>query len=236
MDEFEKMIKAQWSDTTPEEITEEIEEFCEKVSPGQTPFYVTVAPREGCGPRRCFLNVPEVIAREGGEMICGWTIWQGKFLLDAEFHGVWRTPDGKYVDVTPKPDGETTILFLPDPTRKFEGTPLQNFRQARIDHPAIHRFIKLAERKHELMNKHWKGHGVPFDIPEEEIYPIASEEIEVMKGLVGLLGDHDEHVCGPGCAHHIEIAKDKGSARALADRRKKLRKKQRQAKKKGRRP
>lgn len=35
-------------------------------------------------------------------------------MLTAEFHGVWRSPSGELVDITPKPRRETRIVFVAD--------------------------------------------------------------------------------------------------------------------------
>ena len=48
-------------------------------------------------------------------MRTGWTVWEMPgVILNLERHAVWHTTDGRLIDVTPKPDDETSILFLPD--------------------------------------------------------------------------------------------------------------------------
>ncbi|WP_434729570.1 hypothetical protein [Rhizobium binae] len=78
------------------------------------------------------------IQQDGGTPLHVWTIWElPDALWTAEFHVVWKAPDGSLVDVTPKPDGETSILFVPDDTYlddfDFAARPLNRRRRIRPD-------------------------------------------------------------------------------------------------------
>lgn len=57
----------------------------------------------------------EKISHDGGSILFGWTIWEWPgVLLTAEFHAVWVSPNGDRFDITPKPQKETEIAFVPD--------------------------------------------------------------------------------------------------------------------------
>lgn len=57
----------------------------------------------------------EKVRHDGGAIVFGWTIWEWpKVMLTAEFHAVWESPDGDLIDITPKPQRETSIIFVPD--------------------------------------------------------------------------------------------------------------------------
>jgi hypothetical protein len=60
-------------------------------------------------------------------------------MIEGEFHAVWVSPDGGFLDVTPKADGERQILFIPDPDRVYQRRHVENVRLALIDGPAVHR-------------------------------------------------------------------------------------------------
>ena len=63
----------------------------------------------------CSDGVREKIKHDGGSILFGWSIWEWpKVLLTGEFHAIWISPDGNNLDITPKPQGEATILFVPD--------------------------------------------------------------------------------------------------------------------------
>jgi hypothetical protein len=65
----------------------------------------------------CSDGVLEKVRRDGGSILFGWCIWQWRALLvTGEFHAVWVDPGGALNDITPKPHGETRILFVPAPS------------------------------------------------------------------------------------------------------------------------
>jgi hypothetical protein len=73
--------------------------------------------------------------------------------LEAEFHAVWRDPDGRLIDVTPVPTAIDRILFLADPSRTYEGRQVNNIRRALSDNPAIKDFFRAADDEFDLMNR-----------------------------------------------------------------------------------
>ena len=112
-------------ETTPRTISPNIRRLCAELSPGQTPMFVRVEPSAEATHGNCVFNVPPHIEQFGGRMILGWCIWEWPgILLNAEFHACWLSPEEELIDITPKPDRERTILFLPDPLLKFDGKPI----------------------------------------------------------------------------------------------------------------
>lgn len=71
-------------------------------------------------PHACHLNVAHRVKHHGGEPVRGWMIWTSIQFTEGEFHSVWRSPEGDLFDVTPRCDGEDTIVFVPDPASKVE--------------------------------------------------------------------------------------------------------------------
>ncbi len=117
--------------TTPEAITQEIVDLCRLIDPANTPIYVPVRAVAEYTENFCFPNVEAQVAKHGGKLRCGWTIWEmPKRMIEAEFHGVWESPLGELIDLTKKSDQETRILFLLDSTRIYQGKTIENFRKA----------------------------------------------------------------------------------------------------------
>lgn len=81
----------------------------------EMPVFVHVDPLPGARPGWCFENVDRVVARSGGRRAHGWLYWASPAWLNAEFHAIWQSPEGRLIDVTPKPDGEQAIVFAEDP-------------------------------------------------------------------------------------------------------------------------
>lgn len=67
----------------------------------------------------CHGNVVHRVREAGGERVNGWMIWDHGVFAEAEFHAVWRNPDGVLVDITPRQHGEEFILFVEDADLKI---------------------------------------------------------------------------------------------------------------------
>ena len=129
--------------------------FCQSICPESKGIYVPVDPLPNKPINECFSIVPEYITSNGGEQKIGWAIWYwpGVF-IEAEFHCIWESPDGHLVDITPKQlPTINQILFLPDPTRHYEGRQVDNIRKPISQHPLINQYIALAERYYRETNK-----------------------------------------------------------------------------------
>ena len=66
---------------------------------------------------RCSYNVELTIRKHGGTRVYGWSLWEGKYVVEAEAHCVWQPPDKEYyINVTPSQGGELySHLFISDP-------------------------------------------------------------------------------------------------------------------------
>jgi hypothetical protein len=98
----------------------------------------------------CFDNVSNKVAELGGERIVGWSIWQHDYMLEAEYHAVWRSTEKHLVDITPKNLPFEHILFVEDPARPYEGIQLDNFRLNTTPNQLVDDFIALAEAKFHI--------------------------------------------------------------------------------------
>lgn len=136
-DELVRRNSTQVLETTPTEITEALKEFCIDLCWSEPNFIPVEANADGMY-GFCNLTVAEKIKKEGGKPVHGWTIWEWPCVFwTAEFHMVWESPTGQLIDVTPKPDGETSILFLRDfsfePDFNFLNRPLSRRKRIRAD-------------------------------------------------------------------------------------------------------
>ena len=111
--------------TTPQEITPTIRDFCREIDAAATPAYVPVRPDRNCVPSECYQNVANKIRRKGGGERQGRIIWESPGLhLEAEHHAIWISKAGVAIDITPKEDGEERILFLPSSRTPYDGSQL----------------------------------------------------------------------------------------------------------------
>jgi hypothetical protein len=142
-------------DTLPKAVTPEIRAFCATITGGE-PIFVPSRPQPDAVISFCFDNVARQISAMGGTVVPGWAVWNlaGAY-FEAEHHGVWRSPSGELVDVSPQPNCAVRILFLPDPAVPYD--PL-SFRSNIIaaepgspDGPAI---VALAKRRNQILDSY----------------------------------------------------------------------------------
>ena len=158
------MSLSMFEEKMPNQVTEEVGQFCEEVAPGQKPIYVPVQPTVEAELDQCHLNVEEHVKSNGGTPVYGWIVWQSPALLHALFHCNWLSPDGELVDITPKADGERKVLFLPDPTNQWTGRSLPCRRKARRSNTPLLQWVKVHEQMDTIRVSYLPGQRFsPFD-------------------------------------------------------------------------
>ena len=110
-------------------MTRGILKLARQIDAHSKPGYVPVEPGIGCLPSRCFENVRAVVRQSGGSFQHGWRMReQATAYVEGEFYAVWRDPEGALIDVTPRADGQTTILFLPETQTAWQGEDVESRR------------------------------------------------------------------------------------------------------------
>lgn len=186
---------------TPLQITPEIPALAGRLAPSSTPTFIQVLPHPHGFPNECFGTVELKVHESGGAVQHGWAIWEWPgVMIEAEFHAVWKSPDGFLNDVTPRVDSETHILFVADHVRVFEGKAIDNVRVPLREDPRIREFIGLAEKKYEILNRGERARQFgPIAIPKEEIAPVLLRMVKLQAELSKpLAGRNDPCPCGSG--------------------------------------
>lgn len=111
-------------------------------------------PEKGAKQNDCFELVAKRVQRGGGEPVTGWALWiWPNVLAEAEYHQVWKSPDGELVDLNPRPAiAVSSITFVADPSRPYKGRQRDNFRLALSTKPGVHAFIAMCQRQFQIMN------------------------------------------------------------------------------------
>ena len=131
-----------------------VSELRVKLSLTSLPILLDTIPGADDEVRACFINVDKRVKSEGGETVFGWQFWEHPYMIQAEFHAVWRKPDGSLVDITPKDDDHIRrILFVEDPVRKFDGIQTDNLRINTTGNELIDDLIEVERAKYRFMNK-----------------------------------------------------------------------------------
>ena len=117
-------------------ITKGILKLARQIDATSAPDFVAVEPGEMCEPGQCFENVAAIVKRHGGSVQHGWSMReQDTAFVEGEFHAVWRRPDGALIDVTPRTDKRTDILFLPDSRMVWQGEDVEPRRAMLHEQP-----------------------------------------------------------------------------------------------------
>lgn len=121
---------------------------------GATPVYIDVSPLGDEPEDECFLLVQQQVDNHGGEAVVGWSLWEfPNLFVEAEFHCVWRQPDGAFIDITPKRSGIAKVLFIADPARSYEGRQVNNVRRPISQIPELKRYLDSFDSLYEFMNR-----------------------------------------------------------------------------------
>ena len=139
---------------TPAEISTDLRALIRELSPDREPEYVEVQPVEGAELNECFPLVDQTVEHQGGQAVVGWSLWELPSLFaEAEFHCVWKRPDGRLLDIAPKRAECARILFLTDGRRRYEGRQVNNLRRASRSDPDLLAYLHSFDAEFELMNR-----------------------------------------------------------------------------------
>ena len=125
------------SETTPATLSSVASRFATDLST-DAPIWLRVIDDPYGLYRWCSDGVGEKIRHDGGSILFGWVLWEWPaIMLTAEFHSVWVDPSDVIFDITPKPQGEKKILFIPDRsyTSGFDFDMRPRNRRCRIYEP-----------------------------------------------------------------------------------------------------
>jgi len=139
-------------ETTPDKITDMINELCRKITADEKPEYISVEIQEYSIANHCFPNVARMVRDNQGEVVNGWAIWKwANILIEAEAHAVWKSPEGRLIDITPHNRGEDKILFLPDNRVIYKNYKIASIRQALTTSLLIERLMFLLNERDQIM-------------------------------------------------------------------------------------
>ena len=181
--------------TTPAEISRPIQKLCKEVAGSAEARFIPVRTDSEAGALSAFDAVARKVGQDGGSMQPGWAIWQcADALIEAEFHAVWRSPDGELVDVAARPGGEQTILFVEDARRSDTGAAVDSERRALRRDPLIEDFITLGRKQFLLL------HGDPDDAADRpaRMRRLAVSQLIVKNMLEKGQGGDDPCLCNSG--------------------------------------
>lgn len=162
---------AQPAPTTPTlPLSGRVDALCKRISASQPELLVFTATPENYKAGFCHANVLHHVKHHGGNQVCGWMIWEGASFVEAEFHSVWQNgEDGELLDITPRVDGESEVLFLPDSVTRLT-------RVGDIDYGVANR-TDIIECPYTAVRQPYPTPSYPMD------YSLDAEMIAEMRRL-----------------------------------------------------
>jgi len=172
-------------DTLPHAISKQLLEFCGRIAPGR-PVFVRSKPIAGAIQSACFRNVREKVKRAGGSLVFGWAIWHlPHYYFEAEHHGVWCSPSGELLDVSPQFNGYSEILFLRDDAAVYNPKSLRpNIIEPASDSPAAQEVVQLSLRRNEILNHYRTDEFVDFQLDSEDQMAVDAIDLRLSTLLV----------------------------------------------------
>jgi uncharacterized protein YchJ len=157
---------------------EQVEELIKLLPETNSPKIIPVYEELSADINFCFQNVEKQVKNFGGEQIFGWKIWKHSFMIEAEFHSIWRNPSNELVDITPQIDNAKQILFVPDNKTKYTGQQIDNIRLRTTNNKLADDYIELVKAKYALLNRGERANQnglVELEGEEAEIYGVINQ-------------------------------------------------------------
>ena len=187
-------------DRVPQRIDHNVKRMIWRIGSTEEPVYLDVKTEPFAEVAECFSSVKEKVRRDGGSMQLGWQIWQiPDIMIEAEFHAVWKSPDGELIDITPKKCRIDRILFVPDSKARYYGARRRNKKLNISGNRLVDDLIEISEARYRLLNKGGRTYKdtVLFSDEECEIH----EKLSYSKSLVSTMvarGDKKSSPCPCG--------------------------------------
>lgn len=117
------------------------------------PIMIPVESHPDAVENECIVIVDRMVSERGGRRILGWQIWEGPYLMEAEFHAVWETPDGSLKDVSKKRHPLRQIVFVEDERLRYIGRQVNSVRLNLSKLALVDDFIRVCNFEFRLLNK-----------------------------------------------------------------------------------
>lgn len=157
-------------------------EFSLSIAPDTQAFGVPCQPMPDKSLDDCFPIVAEQVVARGGQQIFGWALWElpGVF-IEAEFHSVWKSPEGDVVDIVPRSRPFTEIAFVPDASRRYENRQVDNIRKQLVIDNDVKRFLFLCKRRFAILNAGERAMQHAVILPKADMRELEANEKESMR-------------------------------------------------------
>lgn len=157
-------------------------EFSSSIAADTLPREVPCRPLPDKALDDCFPIVAKQVAAKGGQQIFGWAVWElpGVF-IEAEFHSVWESPEGEFIDIVPRLRPFTEIAFVLDANRRYENRQVDNVRKQLVIDNDVKRFLFLRQRRFVILNAGERALQHALVLPKTDMRELEANEKEGMR-------------------------------------------------------
>ena len=124
-----------------------------------------------------------------------------KVLIEAEFHSVWESPEGKLIGVSHYEGDETGCVFVLDDGRPYREGRVDNVRLALSDDALVLEFIDGQRRAFEVVEAYTESDGftrMPVDVARSlQVLQLRMEEVRTQLRMRST-GRNEPCWCGSG--------------------------------------
>lgn len=187
--------------TTPKNINYHILKLIRKLGLKDDPIWIDIISEDWCIINECFDNVEKKIIKNGGKIIYGWQIWEWEnVLVEAEFHSVWEEPKkNTLIDITPKDNNESKILFVKDKTMIFNGSRVDNVRLPLRKDKLINNFIYISKKLNELIeNGNHPDNPLISTFNKDEFIELSFSKMKLVEFLKAGANENTKCFCDSG--------------------------------------
>ena len=125
------------------------------------PFYVHIISEQEAQNGFCYENVLGKIKKSAGSIVYGWYFREYDYMIEAEFHAIWKSPEGLLIDITPPQDPILKqILFVIDESRNFNIKYREPFRFNTTLNELVDDIIELESVKFKFEGSCYDENGV----------------------------------------------------------------------------
>ena len=155
---------------TPDTVSEVVLAACRTVVSNPNPVHVPVRLEAYSRPDDCHRNVAEKVRRDGGEVLFGWVVWEiPEWSIRLEFHSIYRTPQGRLLDVSPPLHEGQIVLFLHDPVRVYEGINIATAHYPYNNSEFCREHVAIFDWMNRLIFPPGKPYGYRHEVSEKDL-------------------------------------------------------------------
>lgn len=198
---FKKLVKGLIK-MVPDMNDSKVNRILKKINSKYESIYVPVIDKPYALINECFPNVEKKVSMDGGSIVYGWQIWKTPLICEAEFHAVWKSNNGDFVDITPKNVLVESILFIQDDNVNYNGVQIDNIRVNNTNNILVNDLIDIHKTLFRIRNSGERAFSFEINLKGKEarVYEALDSFNQILQRFIYQRGQIDS-ICFCGSGH-----------------------------------